>query len=334
MIQTTTKNYLYKRNHGPLLIPMTNDYQFRAMMQMNEKVLRGLICALMHLEEEQIISIEIKNSIELGTYIEDKDFILDVKILLNNYIIINLELQVVNEHNWKERSMLYMCRAFDNINSGENYLEVKPAVQIGLLDFPLFEGEQEFYASYMLMNTKSHRVYSDKLRLNVLELKASDLATEEDKKWKIDKWAKFFKAKTWEEIEMLAHELPILEEAAETVYHISQNDRIREQCEAREDFFRRQRTTELLIERQNKEILEQKKELSKLDKELSKLDKELSKRDKELSERDKELSKRDKELLERDKELAEQKKLLVENDRKLKKLEELLVSKGIDPNKI
>lgn len=306
MSQTITKTYLYKRNHGSLVIPMTNDYQFRAMMQMNEKVLRGLICALMHLKEEQIISIEIKNSIELGTYIEDKDFILDVKILLNNYIIIDLELQVVNEHNWKERSMLYMCRAFDNINSGEDYLEVRPAVQIGLLDFPLFEGEQEFYSSYMLMNTKSHRVYSDKLRLNVLELKESGLATEEDKKWKIDKWAKFFKAKTWEEIEMLAQELPILEEAAETVYHISQNDRIREQCEAREDFFRRQRTTERLIERKNKEIMEQKEELLKLGNELS----------------------------ERNKEISEQKKQLAENNLRLKKLEELLALKGIDSNEI
>lgn len=312
--------YLYKRNHGSLVIPMTNDYQFRAMMQMNENVLRGLICALMHLEEEQIISIEIKNSIELGTYIEDKDFILDVKILLNNYIIIDLELQVVNEHNWKERSMLYMCRAFDNINSGEDYLEVRPAVQIGLLDFPLFDGEQEFYSSYMLMNVKSHRIYSDKLRLNVLELKESDLATEEDKKWKIDKWAKFFKAKTWEEIEMLAQGLPILEEAAETVYHISQDDRIREQCEAREDFFRRQRTTERLLERQNKEIMEQKEELSKLGK--------------ELSERNKELSERNKELSERNKELSEQKKQLAENSLRLKKLEELLALKGIDLNEV
>lgn len=119
---------------------------------------------------------------------------------------------------------------------------------------------------------------------------------------------------------MLAQGLPILEEAAETVYHISQDDRIREQCEAREDFFRRQRTTERLLERQNKEIMEQKEELSKLGK--------------ELSERNKELSERNKELSERNKELSEQKKQLAENSLRLKKLEELLALKGIDLNEV
>ena len=153
--------------------------------------------------------------------------------------------------------MLYLCRTFDNVNSGEDYLNVLPAVQIGLLDFPLFKDRQEFYSPYMLMNTKTHALYSDKLRLNVLELKKHGIATDDDKKWKLDKWARFFKSKTWEEIEMLAKDLPVLDEAAETIYHISLDQRIRDRCEAREDFFRRQRTTERLLERQENKIKEQ-----------------------------------------------------------------------------
>ena len=81
MNKTTTKQYLYKKMKGSVKIPMTNDYQFRAMMQMNEAVLCGLVGALLHLREDEIKTIEIKNPIELGTYIEDKDFILDLKIL-------------------------------------------------------------------------------------------------------------------------------------------------------------------------------------------------------------------------------------------------------------
>ena len=78
MLQEITKEYLYKQQKGPLVISMTNDYQFRALMQMNEKVLRALVGALLHLKDQEIVSIEIKNAIELGTYIEDKDFILDL----------------------------------------------------------------------------------------------------------------------------------------------------------------------------------------------------------------------------------------------------------------
>ena len=274
-IPQTGNDYLYRKQEGSLVIPMTNDYLFRALMQLNEKVLRALVGALLHLKEYEIRSIEIKNAIELGTYIEDKDFILDLKILLNNRAIVNLELQVVNEHNWAERSMVYMCRTFDNVNSGEDYITVLPAIQIGILDFELFQGGQEFYASYMFMNRKTHEIYSDKLRINVLELKKHHLATEEDREWKLDKWAQFFKAKTWEEIAMLANDLPVLNEAAETIYHISLNDQIRERCEAREDFFRRQRTTEHLLQLQQNELEEQRKQLSEKDQQISEKDQQL-----------------------------------------------------------
>ncbi|MBQ9136565.1 MAG: PD-(D/E)XK nuclease family transposase, partial [Lachnospiraceae bacterium] len=68
---------------------------------------------------------------------------LDVKVLLNNDTIINLEMQVVNEHDWPERSLSYLCRSFDNLNQGEPYRNVKSVVQIGLLDFTLFPENPE-----------------------------------------------------------------------------------------------------------------------------------------------------------------------------------------------
>ena len=155
------------------------------------------------------------------------------------------------------------------MNSGDDYLNVTPAIQIGLLDFELFEGRKEFYSSYMLMNTKTHELYSDKLRINVMELRKNGIATDEDKKWKLDKWAQFFKSRTWEGIAMLANDLPVLNEAAETVYHISLDDKIRERCEAREDFFRRQKTTERLLERQRNALKEQEEQLTEKDRQLT-----------------------------------------------------------------
>ena len=36
---------------GALIVPMTNDYLFRALLQRNNLVLKGLICALLHMKE-------------------------------------------------------------------------------------------------------------------------------------------------------------------------------------------------------------------------------------------------------------------------------------------
>jgi hypothetical protein len=100
----------------------------------------------------------------------------------------------------------------------------------------------------MLMNIRNHKIYSSKFRLNVLDLTRTDLATYEDKKYHIDYWASLFKAATWEEINMLAKEDNMIEEASNTMYQLSQDRMVRLQCEAREDFYRLQRTKDKCIQ--------------------------------------------------------------------------------------
>ena len=65
-----------------------------------------------------------------------------------------------------------------------------------ILDFDLFDEEPEFYSTHHLRNDRTGRIYTGNFALSVLNLRRIDLATEEDKKWKIDKWATLFKAKT------------------------------------------------------------------------------------------------------------------------------------------
>ena len=96
-------------------------------------------------------------------------------------------------------------------------------------------------------NTKNHKIYSDKLRLSVLDLTQGDLATKEDRIYKLDRWAAFFKASTWEELKMLAKNDPTLQEAAVAVWHLSLDEKIRQICEAREDYYRRTAGREALL---------------------------------------------------------------------------------------
>ena len=239
IFMSDNQNNIQLPEHGKLTIPMTNDYLFRALLQQNNKVLTGLIASLLHLSPSEISSVEITNPIVLGESINDKTFFLDIRVNLNQNTLINLEMQVINEHNWPERSLSYLCREFDQLSAGQSYESVKPAIQIGLLNFTLFPDHPEFYATYKLLNVKNHTVYSDKLQLSVLDLTQIHLATDEDKAWHIDFWASLFKAKTWEELHMLSQNNEYLKEASETVYHLTQEEKVRLQCQAREDYYRR-----------------------------------------------------------------------------------------------
>ena len=203
--------------------------------------MKGLISSLLHLSPSDISPAVITNPIELGDAINHKTFILDIKVSLNDSTILSLEMQVINEHNWVDRSLSYLCRNFDQLMAGEKYQNIRPVIQIGLLNFTLFPESPEFYATYKFLNVKNHTLYSDKLRLSVLDLTQIKLATEEDKSYQLDYWAKLFKATTWEEITMLAQKNEYIGEATNTIYQLTQDEKIRMQCEAREDYYRTQR---------------------------------------------------------------------------------------------
>ncbi|MDE6213650.1 MAG: PD-(D/E)XK nuclease family transposase [Lachnospiraceae bacterium] len=107
----------------------------------------------------------------------------------------------------------------------------------------------EFYASYKLINVKNHQKYSDSLALYVLDLSRIDLATQEDKQYHIQEWAKLSKATTWEEIKMLAAKNEYLQEAAETIFQLSADELVRKRCLDREEYYQDLRNYERKIER-------------------------------------------------------------------------------------
>lgn len=245
---------------GLIQYNMTNNYMFRYILQKNKKVLKGLICSLLHLEPEQIKKVEVTNPINLAGDITGKEFILDINIMLNDDTLINLEMQVANEYNWAERSLSYLCRSFDQLYSGQNYMDALPVIHIGFLDFTLHPEDPEFYATYKMLNVKNHLVYSDKFMLSVVNLNQIDLATEEDKVHKIDYWARIFKAKTWEEIKMSVIDNEYLQEAAESLYVANADEIVRQQCRAREDAERLERTLKRdnqLLKQENAELAQQ-----------------------------------------------------------------------------
>ena len=88
----------------------------------------------------------------------------------------------------------------------------------------------------MLENIKNHVIYTDKLRLSVVELNNTKLATDDDRHYEIDKWAALFKAKTWKELKSMAATNQYMESAVKTIFEVSSDENIREQCRAREEF--------------------------------------------------------------------------------------------------
>ena len=143
--------------------------------------------------------------------------------------------------------------------------------------------------------------YTTNFALNVLDLRHIDLATEEDKKHKVDYWARLFVAKTWEEFRAVAAEDPALEEVGKLMYNINADEMERNLCEAHRKYVMEYNTQyssgkragieeaetyykpileekDLQIEDQGKQIEDRDREIEGMRKEIEKLKAELAAR--------------------------------------------------------
>ena len=300
--QQTVPNY--ETATGEIRFNLTNDFMFHAVFEENKPALCKLLGSLLHMPMSEIISVEVKNPIDYGASVTDKKVILDLKLLLNEYRIINIEMQVLDEGDWPERSVVYLCRCYDNVLKGKEYDTILPAHQISIVDYDLPGKEPEFYSTHHLVNDKTGAVYTGNFVLSVLNLKQIDRATDEDKKWQIDQWARLFKASSWEELHMIAAQDTEMTDAAKTLYDKNQDEYARNWALAREMFLFDERCRKAREKKALAELEEARKENAELKKETSKTKNEVSKAKDEAS------------------------KAKEENER----LRALLVANGIDPD--
>ncbi|MCM1179255.1 MAG: Rpn family recombination-promoting nuclease/putative transposase [Clostridium sp.] len=224
---------------GAVPYRLTNDYMFRAVMQKNKNVLKHLICAIMGIDPDNVTDLDICNPIELGEKINSKTCVLNIKLLLNKKQYINIEMQVVKQIYWKERSLTYLCRTYNNLDEGADYADALPALQISILDFDLFDGVEELLSKYYLINENPqyHNRYLDDFGIFVLNLRQIDNenVTKNKEHSQLYQWARLFRAESWEELHMLAEQNEAIDECVYTMAQLSEDEKIRMQCEARKD---------------------------------------------------------------------------------------------------
>ncbi len=274
--------FTFPAESGPIAIPMTNDLLFKHLLQDCPVVLNDIIKSLLFMDESDVIESRVVNPILMGDVITDKNVILDVNVMMNNSTHIDLEMQVINYHDWPERSLIYSLRNMDDLEAGASYRSIKPSIQIGFLDYQLFKDHPVFYSSNMLMDTKDHHVFTDKLVIGVIDLTNIHLATEIDRRYNLDKWARFFKAETWEELKMLAAEHPVINEAASHLKQLTDEERFRLQCMAREDALRRENGLKEMKEELEASLSQAQSEISDLKVENDSLKDEIADLKKEL----------------------------------------------------
>ena len=186
---------------------------------------------------------DIKETNILNTFLRkehetDKLGILDVRILLNNEMEIDVEIQLAELAVWPERSLFYISKMFtEQIEQGQDYSVLKKCVNISILDFKLLEGEEDFYSCFHLREDTRHTLYTDKIEFHILELPKLPPELKENSSDRL-LWAKFINAERKEELEMIANQNSYIGSAFQQLEIISQDKQKRLEYEAREKAIR------------------------------------------------------------------------------------------------
>lgn len=89
---------------------------------------------------------------------EEKLGRIDIKAELNDSKIVDIEMQVKNEHDMKKRDLFYAARLITgNIGNADGYLSIKPVIIINILNYNLLE-VPEYYTKTVTVAEK-HRDY-------------------------------------------------------------------------------------------------------------------------------------------------------------------------------
>ena len=212
------------------------DFCFKELMEEPE-VRRGFISAVLGIRPAEIIQTTLLPTHLRKESQEEKLGILDVRVLLNGDIQINMEMQVAPFELWAERSLFYLGKMYiDQIKEGEDYDVLKKCIHIGILDFVMFQEDEEFYSRFHIWEDQRHRKYTDKLEVHILELPKLDRYRYPQTE--LLKWARFINAERKEELEMIAKTDKFLGKAYEALTNLSADEKKRLEYEAREKAIR------------------------------------------------------------------------------------------------
>jgi len=131
-----------------------NDYLFYKIMgeKGDEEQLLGFLNAVLgHSGKEPIMSVEIlENKSFVANVKNGKSCVLDVRAVLANSTMVNIEVQLRNEHNIDRRSMFYWSRMYsESINKGQDYRELPNVIAINVVDFD-FPPRGDFHTCFHL----------------------------------------------------------------------------------------------------------------------------------------------------------------------------------------
>jgi len=258
-----------KSNSFKLMDPKV-DFTFKLIFG-NEKDTSFLISflnAALELEGEKAIkSVIIMNPNNDKEKEEEKYSILDVKAKANDETIINIEIQLKDEHNMRYRTVYYLSKMIaKRLKEGDHYQSIHKTVAINILNFDLLDSGTRFHNRYRFTEMETKQELTDVAEIQFMELPALRRYIQENEanikdvigENRLLEWLLFIDDPESELSKMAEEKNDLIGRARDMLKTLSKDEKLQEEYMAREKALMDKYSA--LIEAEEKGRAEEKKE--------------------------------------------------------------------------
>lgn len=187
--------------------------------------------------EEKVETIELEQTPYLyGNQADDKLGIIDIRATINKKNPIDIEMQVLNNHDIEKRILYYWSKLYlKQLKKGEKYKNINRCISIIFLDYEIKKlQELPTHTKWQIKNDKKGTILlTEDLEIHIIELPKIKKKAEEGK---LRKWILFLDNPDGEETRKMAEEDKEIKEAIETLEEISSDEQKERIAELRQKY--------------------------------------------------------------------------------------------------
>ena len=229
-----------------LLLSPKYDVVFHALFRKgNENITKALIQDITGREYKRIDMD--KNVVLSNDDIHKKNEILDLKVELDDGEICNIEIQLSNKKNFKERILEYWAKLYSGqLTKGQDYIKLKRTILIAIIDFDIKQFINEGYHTKWRIREDKNRqlILTNDFEIHIIEMKKANKILKDNKNDRIAQWMTFFDNPNSVEVKKMSEENEDINQALEQLRKLSSNKELVELMD-RQDRYERDRRAEL-----------------------------------------------------------------------------------------
>ncbi|HRG47658.1 MAG TPA: Rpn family recombination-promoting nuclease/putative transposase [Leptospiraceae bacterium] len=220
------------------LLPLTNDFTFKAVFSKEDDVLIDLLNSFPDFQgKNQITAIKILNPEmprDMKTY---KAIVLDIKAIDQSGNKFLIEMQASRQPFFTQRVLYYWSKLYSkSITKGQDYKNLTKVYSFNFVNFEIFPKQDRFYWSFQISDKNQNEIIlTEDLNIYIIEM-PKFLKDLDSLQSPLDFWIYLLKEVTHlkgEQMKTLKKKNPKIKKALDELKFVSQDKRSRELYEAR-----------------------------------------------------------------------------------------------------